>query len=252
MTDFTCTHWFLLYAATALVGMSKCGLPGAGTLAIPVFAAILPARDSTGALLPLLIVGDIIGVTVYHRHADWPRLFRLFPWTVAGILAGWRALGSLSNAQIGPLIGGVILGLMALTAWRRRHPEADGRLPEGHWFAALVGLLAGFTTMIANAAGPIMVIYLLSMRLPKTAFIGTSAWFFLLVNLFKVPFSANLGLITPASLHFDLLLAPAMALGALAGYRFAGRVSQAWFERIVQGMAAIAALRLIWPSLWPS
>jgi uncharacterized membrane protein YfcA len=243
--DFTLTQWGLLGGATLLIGLSKCGLPGAGTLAIPVFAMLIPAKASTGALLPLLVCGDIIGVAVYHRHADWPQLLRLFPWTVTGILGGWLALDRLSNAQIGPIIGAIILGLLGLNLWRKRQAGDDARLPSGAGFSALVGLLAGFTTMIANAAGPIMAIYLLSRRLPKAAFIGTSAWFFLLVNLAKIPFSANLGLITGDSLRFNLLLLPSLALGAAAGYRFAHRLPQRWFEVIIQILAALAALRLL-------
>lgn len=229
----------------AIIGLSKSGLPGLGILAIPLFASVIPARESTGFILPMLITGDIIGVAMYRQHAQWHHLWKLFPWTLAGIIAGWRALGWLNNDQLRPLIGAIVLIMLSLNFWRQRHPDLKDLIPTGWWFAAVVGLLAGFTTMVANAAGPIMVIYLMAMRLLPVAFIGTSAWFFLLINATKVPFSAHLGLISPASLTFNALLFPCIALGAVIGYFFAKRVPRHVFEWLVQVLAAVGAIKLI-------
>jgi uncharacterized protein len=238
-------QWMLAVAGAMLIGISKSGLPGVGVLAIPLFAGLIPARASTGFILPMLIVGDVIAVAYYHHHAVWRHLVRLFPWAVAGILAGWLALGRLNDAQIRPLIGGIVLVMLALNAWRTRRPDLDDVIPHAWWFAAVVGLLAGFTTMVANAAGPILFIYLLAMRLPKTAFLGTAAWYFCLLNAFKVPFSASLGLINAGSLRFNLLLAPAILLGSWLGIRFARRVPEKAFNRLVLILAAVAAVRLL-------
>ena len=229
----------------AVIGLSKSGVPGLGILAVPLFASIVPAKESTGFILPMLVAGDLIGVALFRQHAEWKYLWKLFPWTMAGVLAGWQALGWLNNSQIRPMIGAIVLVMLGLNLWRQRHPDLKDIIPTGWWFAAGIGLLAGFTTMMANAAGPVMIIYLLAMRLPPAAFIGTSAWFFLLVNTFKIPFSAQLGLITLDSIKVNLLLLPGIAVGALAGILFARRVPRHIFERTVQLLAAAGAVKLL-------
>lgn len=245
MTDHTTFQWLLMAVGACLIGLAKAGLPGLGILAIPLFASVVPAKESTGLILPILVIGDIIGVALFRQHAQWKFLWKLFPWTMAGVLVGWQALGWLDNAQIRPLIGGIVLIMLALNLWRQRHQDLKDIIPTGLWFAAVIGMSAGFTTMVANAAGPIMIIYLLAMRLPPAAFIGTSAWFFLLVNSFKIPFSAQLGLITLSSLKFNAILLPYIALGAFIGFRFARRVPRNVFDRLVLILAAAGAIKLL-------
>lgn len=245
MPDYTLSQWSLMVAGAAIIGLAKSGLPGLGILAVPLFASVIPARESTGFILPMLIAGDIVGVALYRQHAQWRFLWHLFPWTLAGIVTGWWTLGWMSNDQIRPLIGGIVLVMLGLNVWRQNHPDFKDHVPSGWWFGALTGSLAGFTTMVANAAGPIMVIYLLAMRLPPAAFIGTSAWFFLLVNVAKVPFSAQLGLISPLSLASNAVLLPALGIGAALGVRFARRVPRRVFEWVVQALAALGAIKLL-------
>jgi uncharacterized membrane protein YfcA len=194
----------------------------------------------------MLILGDVFAVAYYRRHAEWSHLVRLLPWTVAGVVLGYLALGRVTDRQLRPAIGGVILAMLAVNLWRtwsarQREPEVPS-----HWsFGAAMGVLAGTTTMMANAAGPIMAIYLLAMRLPKTAFIGTGAWYFFVLNTFKVPFSAHLGLITSASIRVNLMLAPAVVVGAFLGVLVLKRIPEKAFGWVVQALAAAAALKLL-------
>ena len=169
MASLAITQYMLAGFCALLVGVTKTGLPGLGILIVPLFAVVLPARVSTGALLPLLMAGDVIAVTYYRRMAVWPRLVRLLPWTAAGIVLGYLAMDRLAEARFRPLLGAVIIVLLAVNFWRERRPNAS--FPSRWWFAAVMGLLAGITTMFANAAGPVMVIYLLAMGLPRTEFI---------------------------------------------------------------------------------
>ncbi len=245
MLDVHGCQWVVLAVGALVIGLSKTGLPGVGMLAILLVATVIPAKQSTGLILPMLIVGDILGVAYYHHHASWKHLFRLAPWTMAGIVLGWMALGRLDDAHIRPLIGIIVLAMLALSIWRSLKPAFLEALPESRRFAAVVGLMAGFTTMVANAAGPVMVIYLLMMRLPKNVFLGTSAWFFLLFNVFKVPFSAHLGLITSASLEFNAMLAPFILVGGWLGIRFAKRIPEKAFAWLVQILAAAGAINLL-------
>jgi len=241
----TVGQWAVLAVAAFFLGLSKTGLPGAGILAIPFIAAVIPAKASTGLVLPMLIVGDLFAVAWYRRHAEWVHLIRLLPYAILGILIGWKIMGRITDAQLRPLIGVIILVLLGLHLWRNRSAITEAPIPKSHWVPASLGLSAGITTMLANAAGPIMTIYLMTMRLPKAAFIGTGAWYFLIVNVLKVPLSAQMGLITPASLWINLALSPLIIVGALLGIRIANRLPEKLFGRFVLAMAALGAIYLI-------
>ena len=236
----------MLATGAFLTGLSKTGIAGLGILPVALFANALPARDSTGALLPLLICADFFGVAFFRKHADWTQLWKLFPWVVLGILLGGLALNRFSNAEAQRSIGGILLIMVGLHFWRQRQTEdLAARLPHTGWFVALTGILAGFATMTANAAGPLMILYLLAVGLPKLALVGTGAWFFLLVNAFKVPFSLQLGLITLDSLRMDAILLLPMVPGALLGPVLLKRINQKTFEAMVLVFTILATLRLL-------
>jgi len=244
MSDLNTLQWTVLIAAALIFGLAKSGLPGLGILGIPLVALVIPGRASTGLILPMLIIGDVFAVSYYHRSAQWVHFWRLMPWAVAGVGIGSVAMNHVSDAMMGPVIGGIVLAMLALHFWRRWQGGAE-TVPT-HWsFAAGMGLLGGITTMMANAAGPIMFIYLLAMRLPKNEFLGTGAWYFLVVNWIKVPFSVGLGLISAESLRLNLFLAPAIVTGALVGVVVARRIPQTAFGTLVEILTAVAAIKLL-------
>lgn len=245
--DFSFWQWLLLALGAFFTGLSKTGVAGLGVLSVALFANAIPARESTGALLPLLLCADVFGIAFFRKHASWSHLWKLFPWVVVGVFAGFFALDWINNASMARLIGGILLGMTLLHFWRKyRQPESlDQSRTHAWWLAAITGVLAGFTTMTANAAGPVMVLYLLAVGLPKLAFVGTAAWFFMLVNAFKVPFSIHLGLITKDSLLLDAVLLIPMIPGALLGPQILHRMNQELFEKIVLTFTVLAALRLL-------
>jgi uncharacterized membrane protein YfcA len=239
-------QWALGALGAFLVGLSKTGIPGLGILNVAIFALVFPARESVGLVLVILICGDMVAVATYRRDASWSHLLRLFPWAAAGVVLGYFALGRVDDIQMRHLIGFILLGLVAFQYIRSRRPASlDAEAPPPPWLAPIAGITAGFTTMVANAAGPVMVLYLLAMRLPKILFIGTAAWYFLLLNFFKVPFSASLGLINPSSLGVSLLLGPFAMIGALVGRPIAERLNQRLFELIALAFTFGAALLMI-------
>lgn len=244
MFDLQPWQWVVVMAGALLVGISKTGIAGLGVLTVAIYANVLPARQSTGIILPMLVCADVVAVAVYRRHAVWRHLWPLFPWVVVGVVAGYFALGVTNDTQVRRGIGVILLGLVALHFWRRRRAGAEP-VPHAFWFIALTGLLAGFTTMLANAAGPIMILYMLAIGLPKLEFLGTGAWYFLIINLFKVPFSCQLGLITPATLQFNALLLPAVLAGTLLGRRLVPHINQTWFETLALVLTLIAGVRLV-------
>lgn len=237
----------LLGIAALLVGFAKTAVGGVGSISVAIFAAVLPARESTGALLPLLLVGDLVAIHAYRAHAHWATLVRLLPSVVVGMLAGAAFVSRVDDVLMRRTIGAILLALVCVHVVRRR----GGRTPGTHagWrgraASSTYGLLAGFTTMVANAGGPVMSLYLLSARLGVLGFLGTGAWFFFLVNGAKVPFSMGLDLITPASLLLDALLAPLVLLGAFAGRRVVSRMDLALFERVVLLVTVLSAGNLL-------
>ncbi len=235
--------WVMAVIASVIIGASKTGVAGVGILAVAMFAQIIPARAATGAVLPLLIVADVIAVTMFRRHANWRELLRIFPWAALGVGLGTLLLGRIDDALTKRVIG-VILVLISVWQFIRQARGANDSV-SSPVVAALTGTTAGVTTMIANAAGPIMTLYLLAMRLPKLEFIGTGAWFFLTVNVFKVPFGVSLGIINGESLRLNLLLAPAVMLGTWLGLVLLRHINQVWFERLALAGALLGGLRLL-------
>ncbi len=241
------TDWAVLMLAALVIGFSKTGLPGVAVLSIPLAALVLPAKASTGIILPMLIAGDLFAVAYYRRHARWSHLLRLLPFGFAGILIGYWLLSVVTDGELRPLIGALILAMLVLSKWRERSGEGvvGGIFRRHGSFAFFMGLAAGIATMMANAAGPIMMLYLLAMDLPKQEFIGTGAWYFFIVNCFKVPFSWNLGLIHHDSLLLNLWLLPATVAGAALGILVVRHIPQKLFVNLVQVVTVIAAVKLL-------
>ena len=241
-------QWICAVLGAFMVGVSKAGITGLSILSVAMFTHVFPSsKQASGLVLPLLIFGDIVAVLAYRTHTQWRYLWKLLPWTAAGVVLGYFALGHISDKAARIMIGVIIVSLSVLAYWRRYvHIQTQEAARSWHWtLAAALGVAAGFVTLVANAAGPVMAIYLVAMRLPKMQFVGTAAVFFMLLNLFKVPFMVELGLITAQSFEFNLLLAPAVLLGALAGRWLLVRINQQVFEKLVLALSAIAGVLLI-------
>lgn len=243
MFDLQPQQWALAIVGAFLVGVAKTGIAGLGILTVAIYANFLPAKESTGIILPLLIFADVLAVWLYRRHAVWVHLWRLFPWVAVGVVAGYLVMGRVDDRQVRHMIGGILVVMVGLHIWRRR--QSAEAVPHSWWLAGATGVAAGFTTMMANAAGPIMVLYWLALGLPKMEFLGTGAWYFLIINLFKVPFSYELGLITAESVGFNAKLVPAIVAGAFAGKWFVSRINQTWFEILALGLTLVAGVRLL-------
>jgi len=242
--DLSAVQWIMVSLSGVLVGIAKTGIGGAGMLAIPVLAGIFGGKSSAGIFLPMLCIGDIVGVSYYHRHASWHHLWRLIPWALAGIILGVLVGNAISDTQFKWIMGITILaGITIMTLQENRRNRVE--IPDSRWFAALMGIVGGFTSMMGNAAVPVMALYLLSMRIPKYTFIGTWAWFFLIVNLVKVPFHVLVWkTITVETVLLDLAMIPAIAAGALVGVALVKKISEKTYRTFIIAMTALAAVRL--------
>lgn len=235
----------LLALAAVVIGFSKTALGGLGVVSVAIFATVLPTRQSTAAILAVLLVGDVIACWHYRHDADWVLVRRLLPAVVPGLVLGTLFLKVASDDVLRRTIGGVMLVLLALQLWVKLRPRVEeGEAPHASraWAA---GSGMGFATMTANAAGPVMTLYLSAAGIDKRRFVGTSAWFFLIVNLCKVPFSVGLGLLHTDDALRAVALAPAVLVGALVGYAVVRRISQRTFDVAVLLASAVAATALL-------
>ena len=235
----------LLVVAALGIGFSKSGFQGVGMIHVLIFAFLFGARDATGVLLPLLIVGDVCAVCYFGKQAQWTHIRRLLPPTILGVVIGWMLMKQLDEAMFKPLVGIIILSLTCIQITRMWRPNWFEKFPHERWFAWSLGMLVGITTMLANAAGPVMALYLIAVSLPKLELVGTGAWFFLVINTLKLPFSYNMGLISLETLTLNAIFAPAVLPGMLLGRWLIHRVSQRVFDSLLLAFTAIFSLRLI-------
>ena len=242
MMELNLYGWVVVALCAVMVGISKTGLPGMGILFVPLMAMVIPAKQSTGMVLGILILADVFAVSYYRRAAMWRYIIRLIPASLVGIVAGYFVMKIINDAQLKPIIGVIVVAMLAVNWWRNRRDED---VPTEWWFAEVMGFFAGLTTMMANAAGPVMIVYLLAMRLPKVEFVGTSAWFFFIVNWLKVPFSMHLGLINVESIKLGFIMLPFIIIGAVLGIVALKKMPQKVFEITIQVLALAAAIKLL-------
>jgi len=234
MPDFAAWRWLLGGFCALLIGIGKTGAPGVSTLTVPLVG---DARHAAAWTAPILVTGDLFAVAYWRRHAEASALVSLIPWVAIGMAAGGAAF-TLSEPVVRRLLGTIVLGMLAVGLLRRFRPGVGG----GH--APFYGISAGFASTVANAAGPVMSLYLLSKKLPKEQFVATGAWFFLIVNVAKLPIYWSHHLVSRPSLLFDLVLAPAVVCGALSGLWLVHRVPQRLFDGLILTLTAVSTVFL--------
>lgn len=242
MIDLSFVSLGLIGFCAFLIGFSKTSVGGLGIVSVPLIALAVPGPESTGLLLPILVIADLAAVFFYHRGCDWNIFRKIFPITAIGVVIGYFVMDSLPRDVFSSVLGGIIL-VMLLIGWglERRPVLAIGN----NFLTWVVGVCAGISTMVANAAGPLLGIYLLQQGLPKNNFVGTRSVYFLLLNLFKIPFSASLGFITVSSLKINLATIPIIALGAIAGVQLLKIINVMVFKWVIRGAATISAIKLL-------
>ncbi len=236
--------WSFVLIAAFCIGASKAGIKGVSVLNVTLLAWVFGARASTGVLIPMLVVADIAAVMYYHRDADWPSLRKLLPWIFAGVLLAVWIGDSLSSTNFKHVIASIILITIALMLWQERNPQL--KVPDTPWLAGLAGLSVGVFTMLGNLAGPLANVYFLAMRFRKSHFIGTTAWLFLIVNIFKLPFHIWVWeTVRTDTLWVNLQLLPALFLGFWVGIRLTAYIKEKQYRRFILAMTALGALVIL-------
>ncbi len=243
--DFNLVQWATVITAAFLVGFSKTGIGGVMMLAIPILASVFGGKDSTGIMLPMLLVGDVFAIWYYRRTVEWKNVITPLPWAFVGLALGAIVGNYISDKAFVMMIGIIVLGCLSVLVYTERKGKSF-TVPGSVWFYALIGILSGFASMIGNAAGPIFSIYLLALGFYKNNFMGTNAWFFFIINITKVPLQIfvwhNIGI---KSLAITGLMIPIITIGAVSGFFILKKINEKYFRYLVIGMTAVAAFRLL-------
>ncbi len=240
---FSSSDWIIALFCGFLIGTAKAGVAGTGLLIVPIMAIVFGGKASTGIVLPMLITADIFAVRYYNRHADWSYILKVMPWAIVGVLVALVVGNVVSDEVFRTALSISVLAGVIMMVWIDLKKIAT--IPDYWWFAMILGFFGGFATMIGNAAGPVLSLYLLSMRIPKFQFIGTAAWFFLLINLFKVPLHIFFWeTITIKTITFNLILAPAIIIGVFAGIKVVKIIPEKPYRFLVISSTAVSSLLL--------
>lgn len=226
------SDWAMIMSAAFIIGLGKAGIKGLDMLTVTLMAIVFGSKSSTGVVLPLLSMADIAAVSYYNRHAQWKHFWKIIPWMAVGVLLG-VFLGKDMNEMIfrKVMVGIILFTILIVLGMEYRKSD---KVPSHPLFAASTGLAAGFTTMIGNLAGAFSNLYFLAMRIDKNSFIGTAAWIFLFMNLFKLPFQVFYWKnITIDTLKIDVYLIPALALGFIAGVLLVGKIRDDQYRKLV-------------------
>jgi len=237
-------QWIAIFLAVFLLGLSKSGIKGIGILIVVILAYVFGEKASTGILLPMLIVADIFAVTYYHRHAQWKYIKKLMPAMIIGVLVAVWIGNDISEGFFKKLMAIIIIGSVIILFYSENRKSS--KVPTSKIFSGSAGFLAGFTTMIGNLAGPIANVYFLAIRLPKNEFIGTAAWLFFIINIFKLPFHFLVWkTVTKETLVLNLVMVPAVIMGFFIGVTVVKLISNLHYRRFILIITAIGALVLL-------
>lgn len=241
LSSFSVLNIFLIFTGAFILGLAKAGLKGIDMLNVTIMALVFGGKASTGVVLPLLCAADIAAVIYYHRHAQWKHFWKLLPWMAVGILIGvytGKDMNEILFRKIMAVI--IVITIVVIIAMELKKENTVSKNPL---FASVTGIAAGFTTMLGNLAGAFANVYFLAMRMPKNDFIGTAAWVFLVINLFKLPFQVLYWKnINAASLQTDLVLLPALAAGFIAGIKIVRHIKDDNYRKIVMVLTLAGAI----------
>lgn len=239
------SEWVLFFLCAVILGMTKTGIQGLGILTVPIFAYLFGAKNSTGILLPIICFADLMAIMYYRTDLKLKNIFRLLPWTLLGLVLALGVDHLIPDTAFKQLMAFCILLGLIVMFWSERKDKANA-LTSSIWYSPLFGLMVGFATMIGNAAGPILTVYLLSMRLPKYEFVSTAAWFIMFVNLLKVPLQVfvwdNISL---EIFLLDLYTIPFLAIGAMIGVRLVKVIPEKLFRKLMIVLTILSTFMLL-------
>jgi len=242
--DLSIVEWSFILLAVFILGMGKAGIKGFGVLIVIALAFVFGERSSTGVLLPMLVFADVMAVIYYRRHVRWEYVFKLLPWMIFGVLVGVWIGNDISEIVFKKMMAIIIL--IVVVAMFFLEVKKNPNIPKNKFFAAIMGSSAGFATMIGNLAGPISNIYFLAIRFPKNEFIGTAAWLFFIVNVFKIPFHIFVWkTVTVETLVLNSVLIPAIVIGFIIGVAIVKKISNNNYRKFILFITAVGGIIML-------
>ncbi len=242
--EISLTSWILASAAAFVIGLSKAGIKGIAVINVTFMALAFGAKESTGLVVPLLVLADIFAVIYYNRHTQWKYVFKVLPWMVIGIFIGVYVGKDLPESLFKTGMAIIILITVFMMYWWDR--KKNKAVPKHIAFSSSIGVIAGITTMVGNLAGAFTNIYFLAMRLPKNHFIGTAAWLFLIINIIKLPFHFFVWeTISEETILLNIKLLPGILLGFLLGIKIIKFINEAFFRKMILVLTALGAVLIM-------
>ncbi len=234
----------LAVMATLFLGMGKSGIKGLGVVIVTFMALVFGAKASTGILMPMMITADVFAVVYYHRHTQWHFLRKLLPMMIFGVLLGVWWGNDISEVLFKQVMAFFILISVIIMIWMDRTKSYG--IPRHGAFSGFMGLLSGLTSMIGNLAGSFASIYFLAVRLPKNEFIGTAAWLFFIINVFKLPFHLFVWkTVDVQTLQLNAMLSPALIIGFFLGIKLVKAIHNDVYRKLVLIVTALGALIIL-------
>ena len=229
-----------------MIGFAKGGFGGLGALLTPILALVLPVASAVGVLLPMLMVGDVFAVSMYWKEWDLDLIKRMLPAGIIGAIAGTALLAGLSSDGLRIILGIFVLVLVAYKFLSDRIQAI--RYEPRPWHAPAAGLLAGLASGMFNYGGPAFSSYLLLQRLKARPFIATTAIYFALLNLIKVPGFLYTGVLDLPLLFSLWWVFPFIPVGIWVARVTLTRLSPSAFEWIIVVLLIFSSLWLFWQS----
>ena len=229
-----------------MIGFAKGGFGGLGALLTPILALVLPVALAVGVLLPMLMVGDVFAVYMYWKEWDLDLVKRMLPAGIVGAIAGTFLLSSMSPDGLRIILGIFVLGLVAYKFVSDRIQAL--RYEPRSWHAPAAGLLAGLASGMFNYGGPAFSSYLLLQKFKARPFIATTAIYFALLNLIKVPGFLYTGVLNVPLLFSLWWVFPFIPVGIWVARVMLTRISPSAFEWIIIVLLIFSSLWLLWQS----
>ncbi len=229
-------------AAGLVTGFSKFSIGGMGLIILPIVMLAFPGPEALGIVIPMYLVTDVMAIYMYRQNINWAVLARLLPLALIGIVVGGWWLSGIDAEQFTVMLGIIIIAILILGIWLDYQSTNIMKHP---FVIYMTGLFAGFISLIANAAGPLLSLILIEQKLSKEAYVSTRAWAFFIINLAKLPTLYFLELISWETTIISMQCLPGLLIGAGIGYYVLRRLNLKQFKWLIRGMAMIAAVKLL-------
>lgn len=237
--------YLLAVPAVILLGFSKGGLAGVGSLALPLMVLVIEPVQAAAIMLPILIAQDAVGVWAFRRHLNWYVLGWTVPGATLGILIGYLFAASVSSGAVMALVGVISIAFGAYRLWLGRHgPPTAGASSPG-WIGSLFGVASGFTSQIAHAGAPPFQLWVMPRRLARDVLVGTSAVYFAALNWIKVPAFAALGQFSETNVLTAAALLPVAIVSTFAGVWLVRRIDGERFYKIIYCLMIFVGVLLL-------